>query len=240
MLAILTVVCGCLFVGCADRNDTYGDYTLQGFTYSVTGVGEGYVDIYDMSEDDHATYDSVIVMYGKRVHITSKTIRFVDGMVLSGYGDTEYTLDGENVTFSDRAIASTFNNVQLANGVFSIGVSQTVEGTTVKYSFEYYSEKATVPTYKVWFNSTAWFDSRPWLDSDVTPVDDHQIVKKGGKVQKPSDPQQTGYVFCGWYTNLDFDDAYDFSAQVLRSFTLYAKWEPLPTAPVGRVGSATK
>ena len=214
ILVMLTVVCSCLIVGC-DSDTRSGDYTLQGFSYSITDVGEGYIDINKMSETDHSAYDSIILMYGKRVHITSSTIRFVDGMILSGYGDTEYTINGEKITFSDSTLASTFNYVTLSNGVFSIGVSQTVSGITVKYSFDYYSDKATAPTYTIYFDSNG--------GTDVAA----QTVKKGEKVKRPLPyPKYTGYTFDGWYTDYKCTDAYDFSAQVLRSFTLYAKWEP--------------
>ncbi|MCH5157366.1 MAG: InlB B-repeat-containing protein [Clostridiales bacterium] len=217
ILAMVTVVCGCLFVGCDTGSSIYGDYTLKGFSYSVTDVGEGYIDINNMSETDHSTYDMVILMYGKRVSISKNTIKFVDGMILSGYGDTKYTLNGEEITFSDSAIASTFNYVTLSNGIFSIGVSQTVNGITVKYSFEYYSEKATVPTYTIYFDSNG--------GTDVA----EQSVKKGEKVKIPLFyPRKTGYAFDGWYKDYECTEAYDFSAQVLRGFWLYAKWEPLP------------
>ena len=70
-----------------------------------------YVDINDMSATDHATYDSIILTYGKHVYISSNQLKFVDGSVLSVYGTVKYTLDGETVTLLNDALASNEFNI---------------------------------------------------------------------------------------------------------------------------------
>lgn len=50
-------------------------------------------------------------------------------------------------------------------------------------------------------------------------------VEAGAKVQKPEDPERTGYTFLGWYTAAtDGAAAYDFESAVTESFVLYAQW----------------
>lgn len=52
-----------------------------------------------------------------------------------------------------------------------------------------------------------------------------QIISKGGKVSKPSNPTRSGYTFLGWYTSSG--GVYDFNSTVTSSFTLYAKWSEI-------------
>ncbi len=57
----------------------------------------------------------------------------------------------------------------------------------------------------------------------VTPPG--QTIDTGGKVSRPPlDPEETGYLFKGWYTEPACINEYDFSLPVTSDFTLYAKW----------------
>jgi uncharacterized repeat protein (TIGR02543 family) len=49
-------------------------------------------------------------------------------------------------------------------------------------------------------------------------------VNGGSAVTKPADPTRTGYVFNGWCTDKAGTIAFDFSAKVTASLTLYASW----------------
>gem|GEM_PF-5654168 len=51
-----------------------------------------------------------------------------------------------------------------------------------------------------------------------------QTVNAGEKVTKPADPTKANNKFAGWYCDSALTQPYDFSSQVLSSFTLYAKW----------------
>ncbi|MDR0671482.1 MAG: InlB B-repeat-containing protein, partial [Oscillospiraceae bacterium] len=53
-----------------------------------------------------------------------------------------------------------------------------------------------------------------------------QTVTSGRAAAKPADPTREGYVFDGWYTDAAGATAYNFSAAVTASLTLYAKWTP--------------
>ena len=53
---------------------------------------------------------------------------------------------------------------------------------------------------------------------------DAQIVEKGHKVIRPSDPTKVGYTFGGWFTDYMFENEYNFNSNVNDNFVLYAKW----------------
>ncbi|MDR3137229.1 MAG: InlB B-repeat-containing protein, partial [Coriobacteriales bacterium] len=59
-------------------------------------------------------------------------------------------------------------------------------------------------------------------------VPDTVKVAFPGKVPRPSDPMQYGYVFGGWYTQPDCaaDARWDFATDTMpdKDLTLYAKW----------------
>ena len=65
---------------------------------------------------------------------------------------------------------------------------------------------------------TVTFDSKG--GSKVEP----QTVPFNSVVTKPKDPKKAGYAFAGWYRDESYNDIYDFTSLVERSFTLYAKW----------------
>lgn len=43
-------------------------------------------------------------------------------------------------------------------------------------------------------------------------------------VSRPSDPARSGYDFAGWFVDEALELEYDFSSEVVRTMTLYAKW----------------
>ncbi|MBQ9280378.1 MAG: InlB B-repeat-containing protein [Clostridia bacterium] len=52
-----------------------------------------------------------------------------------------------------------------------------------------------------------------------------QTVTYGNSATKPGNPSRSGYVFDGWYTDLDtYENEYDFSRQVKDDVRIYAKW----------------
>ncbi len=54
---------------------------------------------------------------------------------------------------------------------------------------------------------------------------DNQYVYDSYPVTKPTDPEQAGFEFVGWYTK-DSPKEYDFSTPVTGNLDLYAKWQP--------------
>lgn len=52
-----------------------------------------------------------------------------------------------------------------------------------------------------------------------------QIISKGGKITKPTDPTATGYTFVGWYKEASCINSWNFSTDTVSgATTLYAKW----------------
>ena len=49
-------------------------------------------------------------------------------------------------------------------------------------------------------------------------------VTRNTAMKEPTAPTKDGYTFDGWYSDKELTTAYDFSARVTKSFTLYAKW----------------
>lgn len=60
------------------------------------------------------------------------------------------------------------------------------------------------------------------FDSDGGSVVEKQIVKRGEKVNKPTDPTRVGYIFIEWDLG---SSIYDFSAKVTRNLILKAVWK---------------
>ncbi len=61
-----------------------------------------------------------------------------------------------------------------------------------------------------------------------------QYILSGQTVAEPDKPLKAGYQFAGWYANEGCSgSAYDFTAAVTSSFTLYAKWDAV--APISYI-----
>ena len=49
-------------------------------------------------------------------------------------------------------------------------------------------------------------------------------VKLEGEIIEPLEPTKEGFVFSGWYSDIEFTDAYSFPSIAYSDLTLYAKW----------------
>ncbi|HHX80199.1 MAG TPA: InlB B-repeat-containing protein, partial [Acholeplasmataceae bacterium] len=58
-----------------------------------------------------------------------------------------------------------------------------------------------------------------------TPLRD-VLVPLGDVLEKPDDPKKEGYVFEGWFIDIDLTTEYEFDEPVEKDMTLYAKWNP--------------
>ncbi|SHH61937.1 Listeria/Bacterioides repeat-containing protein [Anaerosphaera aminiphila DSM 21120] len=55
-----------------------------------------------------------------------------------------------------------------------------------------------------------------------------QTVADGEVAKEPTTPTKDGYIFKGWYTDVELTTVYDFATPVTKDITLYAKWEVVP------------
>lgn len=62
------------------------------------------------------------------------------------------------------------------------------------------------------------------FETDGGTTISNQIVEKGNKVEKPTNPNKDGYTFKGWMLN---DEIYDFEKIVEENIELKAKWEKI-------------
>ncbi|MGN0769011.1 MAG: InlB B-repeat-containing protein, partial [Christensenellales bacterium] len=100
------------------------------------------------------------------------------------------------------------------NQSYSFTVSSTAKTYTAKFiktgTTEYTSEKYFTAVYKAEGGTG---------DGSVT-------VRGGTKLKEPPTPVKSGYVFGGWYTNLNYAEAnkWNFNNVVTSNVNLYAKW----------------
>ena len=59
----------------------------------------------------------------------------------------------------------------------------------------------------------------------------NKTVTRNTVLTEPTAPTKDGYTFDGWYSDKELKTAYDFSAKVTKSFTLYAKWTEKENEP---------
>lgn len=50
------------------------------------------------------------------------------------------------------------------------------------------------------------------------------VVRVGGKLTRPNDPQVNGYSFDGWYSDSECTTAFDFNTNINRNYKIYAKF----------------
>lgn len=62
------------------------------------------------------------------------------------------------------------------------------------------------------------------FDSDGGTKVNSISTRKNTTINKPENPIKDGYVFEGWYKDKECTSAFDFSTQITKSITLYAKW----------------
>lgn len=64
-----------------------------------------------------------------------------------------------------------------------------------------------------------------YTDSGATKIPTLLNVEPGSLIEKPEDPVRPGYVFGGWYKDIDYKEEWDFETdRVEKSIVLWAKW----------------
>ena len=55
-------------------------------------------------------------------------------------------------------------------------------------------------------------------------------IEKNSIATAPSEPEKDGYIFAGWYKDINLKNEYDFTSKVTGSMTLYAAWDKIKGA----------
>ena len=97
------------------------------------------------------------------------------------------------------------------------GVYYVTQTTTNSYN----GGSTTVEVYRV---SVMGFPVITFDSLGGPQVKEIQQTTYGVPAEKPADPVRSGYEFGGWFTSSDLTEEYDWSSDVKRSMTLYAKW----------------
>ncbi len=95
---------------------------------------------------------------------------------------------------------------------------------TTTNSFE--GGSTTVERYRVYI---AGFPVISFESNGGPLVPDIEQTAYNVTAERPVDPTREGYTFDGWFTDPSLTDAMDWSAGIVRSMTLYAKWTETST-----------
>ncbi len=99
---------------------------------------------------------------------------------------------------------------------FSKPVTKALQNMTDKYGFLKFWGEYRKNTNTVTFSSNG---------HGVDP--EPQVIDMNATVKVPSEPQDEGYSFEGWYTDPECTIAFDFTTSIDQDITLYAKWTPI-------------
>ena len=132
----------------------------------------------------------------------------------------QFVFDGSNAEtiewdFGDGSPVSTEWNP--SHTYSEKGVYYVTQTTTNSYN----GGSTTVEVYRV---SVMGFPVITFDSLGGPQVKEIQQTTYGVPAEKPADPVRSGYEFGGWFTSSDLTEEYDWSSDVKRSMTLYAKW----------------
>lgn len=113
------------------------------------------------------------------------------------------------------------------------------------------SETIPVPTHSQGLAFVGWYYDeeykRPWLETDAVSDDTTIYAKwadeiytvtfdigddnpkqvniaKNTTVTQPADPERENFLFCGWYSDDEYTDLFDFETPISANIVIYAKW----------------
>ena len=123
----------------------------------------------------------------------------------------------------------------LNSGAYNLTFNlEKADGKTVVWKELLYVYRSLESVFNHTFTNAHFSDSRYTItyryNDDGLTADGTQSVLHGETATRPADPSRIGYIFRGWYTdNSTFNNSWNFIQPVIESFTLYARWDPLPT-----------
>ena len=187
---------------------TFAGWTYVGQTTPVLSVTIPVGTTGDKTYTANWTADSFTLTFnadGGSVSPESKTVTY----------DTSFTLPPP--TKSGYTFAGWFNGTkQYTNGTWKETVNVTLKA------------KWTANSYVVTYDDTAEARANVVVTfnynfSGSTPTT--VTLSNGQKLNYPTNPTRSGYVFAGWYTNSSCNTVYNFSGTITTDMTLYAGWK---------------
>lgn len=145
----------------------------------------------------------------------SATTYYYDTEILAAFKQTNY-----DVTQIETLFKTTLNDFDSTNAFSKYAYDETATSTDY-LTFEMAETLQIVPKFIArWsaINYTISFETNE--GSSVNP-----IVKPFGETITSPVTTKTGYIFLGWFENLQTDTAYTFSTMPAKNFTLYARWQ---------------
>lgn len=173
-----------------------------------------------------------------KIELTDKSMITDENLVL----DEEIKLDDKDIIATRHGnIVINSNNVDLngliyapegnitiaaqnlnMNSVILIADKVSIQAPNVNINYNYnMAEKIE------WRNQISNVQHKVHFDllgvSDAVIED--QLVTDGECLQEPEDPEYDGYIFCGWYSDKEYKEWFDFSTNLItEDITLYAMW----------------
>ncbi|MCL2844431.1 MAG: InlB B-repeat-containing protein [Chitinivibrionia bacterium] len=127
------------------------------------------------------------------------------------------------VGIADGATISRPSNPTKAGHVF-VGWHRDAE-LTVAWNFARDVVSQNLVLYAKWSQGTTPWHSVIFDFNDGASSDSITFVADGSLITRPSNPQRSGHVFVGWFTDREFTTAWNFAGNVVRDdITLYARW----------------
>ncbi len=166
----------------------------------------------------------------RSTYLTIKLDKAVEGLTAANFVIEK----GTETIVPSSVTASADNKTYTINGVFAVGAEYTVKTQITNGTHEI--TNGAVLTIKPASSGgggggggsapssyTVKFETNGGSETASAKV------TKNETVTEPTAPVKDGYKFGGWFTDKGLTKAYDFSEKVVKSFTLYAKWEKLDT-----------
>ena len=66
------------------------------------------------------------------------------------------------------------------------------------------------------------------FDTDGGTEIEAQQVNSGSTITEPTAPEKEGFIFDGWYKEVNGTEAFDFNTAIDADITLYARWKAVP------------
>jgi uncharacterized repeat protein (TIGR02543 family) len=112
----------------------------------------------------------------------------------------------------------------LKAGTLTYGSGYNPAGSGLIYTFTMPAADVTVSAAFEAVVYTVTFDT-----NGGSAAPEAQIVAEGSKATEPADPTKAGYIFGGWFREMEMTNQWNFATDtVTADITFYARWIPLP------------